>query len=171
LTRSQNDFYPTPVSIIDAVMANLRWDLGRVWEPCAGDGRLVDALAANGACVVASDIVDGDDFFACAHAEADTLITNPPFRRLRQFIDHAFTIGVRRMALVCPERLWACGKGADQWRRHRPTRFVNLDWREDYLNKGGSPDRALAVSIWDAPHSEDCAFEIWSRARGSLDSD
>ena len=64
MTRSQNDFYPTPVSIIDAVMANLRWDLGRVWEPCAGDGRLVDALAANGACVVASDIVDGDDVFA-----------------------------------------------------------------------------------------------------------
>ena len=34
----------------------------------------------------------------------------------------------------------------------RPSQFVNMDWREDYLGKGGAPDRALAVSIWDSPN-------------------
>ena len=161
--RVANDFYPTPASIIGAMLLRLDWDLGKVWEPCAGDGRLVEALNVLGACVVSGDIVDGNDFFSCAHAEAETLITNPPFKRIRPFIDHAFEIGVTRMALVCPERLWACGKGYDQWQRHRPTRFANLDWREDYLNKGGAPDRALAVSIWNTPHADRCSFEVWSR--------
>ena len=71
--------------------------------------------------------------------------------------------GVQKMALVCPERLWACKKGLDQWNRHRPSLWVNLSWREDYLNKGGSPDRALAVAVWDSPHSDKCEYWIWGK--------
>ena len=162
--RVENDFYPTPPRIIDAVLANLRWSPCQVWEAAAGDGRFATALRGAGFETIEGDIVAGNDFFKCEVAAAETLITNPPFGRIRGWINHAFDIGVKRMVLVCPERLWACGKGNRQWQQHRPSRFANLAWREDYLNKGGSPDRALAVSIWDAPHSEDCSFEIWSRA-------
>ena len=95
--------------------------------------------------------------------QSDIVVTNPPFSRIRDFIDHAFDIGVKRMVLVCPERLWACKKGLDQWNRHRPSLWVNLSWREDYLNKGGSPDRALAVAVWDSPHSDKCEYEIWGK--------
>ena len=100
---------------------------------------------------IRTDIQDGEDFFSYDEALHENLITNPPFRQIREFIDHAFAIGVMRMALVCPERLWACRKGNEQFRRHRPDVFAMMDWREDYLNKGGKPDRALAVSIWQSP--------------------
>ena len=163
MTRRDRDDYPTPHSIIDAMLGRLGWAPGHVWEPCAGDGRLVDVMRQRGCEVVAHDIVTGHDFFDWTEAQAPTLITNPPFSRIRDFIDHAFAIGVEKMALVCPERLWACGKGREQWRRHRPSRFANLSWREDYLRKGGSPDRALAISIWDTPHAERCSYEVWGR--------
>ena len=160
--RNTNDLYPTPMSIVDRLLDGLRW-AGCVWEPCAGDGRLVEALRARNFIVSAGDISTGEDFFAVDHAPATTLITNPPFKHIRPFIDHAFEIGVQRMALVCPERIWACGKGMSQFERHRPARFINMSWREDYLGKGGSPDRALAISIWDTPHAETCRYEVWAR--------
>jgi hypothetical protein len=161
--RTKRDFYPTPYSIIDALLQRLDWLPERIWEPCAGDGRLADAMRQRGCEVVTHDIVTGHDFFDWDAAHAETLITNPPFKNIRSFIDHAFAIGVQRMALVCNERLWACGKGHDQWQRHRPSRFINMSWREDYLGKGGFPDRSLAISIWDTPHATDCIYEVWNR--------
>ncbi len=161
--RKPNDFYPTPMSVVFKMLDELRWS-GCVWEPCAGDDRLVNELRARNFVVVSGDISTGEDFFKFEAAPVTTLITNPPFARIRPFIDHAFKIGVSRMALVCGERLWACEKGRKQFERHRPSRFINMSWREDYLGKGGSPDRALAVSIWETPHSEHCRFEVWSKS-------
>ena len=145
------------------LLSRLEWPASTVWEPCEGDGRLAGAMRFRGAEVIGHDIVTGHDFFDFKTAQAPTLITNPPFRYMRKFIDHAFAIGVERMALVCNERLWACGRGHEQWCRHRPSRFVNLTWREDYLNRNGSPDRALAISVWDSPHSETCQYEVWDK--------
>ena len=87
----------------------------------------------------------------------------PPFSKIREFIDHAFSIGVMSMALVCSERLWACKKGRAQFLKYRPSRFAMMDWREDYLGKGGSPDRALAVAIWEEPCAHICRYEVWSK--------
>ena len=135
-----------------------------VWEPCAGDGRIAEALKDAGVCdVMETDVQRGQDFFDFDHAPMQHVVTNPPFKDIRKFIDHAFAIGVKRMALVCPERLWACKKGHEQFQRHRPNIFANMDWREDYLGKGGSPDRALAVSIWWQPCADTCYFDVWSR--------
>ncbi len=160
--RNKHDFYPTPFTVIERLLDNIDWD-GPYWEPCKGDGRLVESILKRGRSVIAGDIQTGQNFFEIERAEVTTLVTNPPFKQIRPFIDHAFAIGVERMALVCPERLWACQAGFKQMQRHRPTRFCNMNWREDYLGKGGSPDRALAVSIWETPSSETCQFEVWDR--------
>ena len=162
--RVAHDFYPTPFSIIEVLLDQLDWPKGAlVWEPCKGDGRIADALVSHGYNVVTGDISEGDDFFEVTQAKSPRLLTNPPFKPIRQFIDHAFSIGVEQMALVCPERLWACKKGHEQLVRHRPSQFINMDWREDYLGKGGAPDRALAVSIWDSPNNPTTTFNVWSK--------
>ena len=161
--RRELDFYPTPLTIVEEIVR--RWvdpDMV-VWEPCAGDGRLSRALGEKGCTVVSSDITGGEDFFDYSEALTPIIVTNPPFRPIRKFIEHAFDIGVEKMALVCPERLWACRKGRQQFEKHRPSRWANMDWREDYLQKGGAPDRALAVAMWDVSHSPECRYEIWSR--------
>ena len=170
--RQENDAYPTPTPIIETMLDNLRDWWGRptgefnephIWEPCAGDGRLVRALEGRGYKVTASDIATGQNFFTFTQAQSDVLITNPPFKRIRQFIDHAFEIGVVQMALVAPERLWSCGKGSEQIQRHKPALWANLSWREDYLNKGGHPDRALSVGVWDSPCALFTCYQVWDR--------
>ena len=51
--------------------------------------------------------------------------------------------------------------------RAQATVFAMMDWREDYLEKGGKPDRALAVSMWMTPQQDICKYEIWSRPDGN----
>ncbi len=84
-------------------------------------------------------------------------------KKIRPFIDHAFDIGLERIVFVCPERLWACKVAREQFHRHRPARFINQNQREYYLGKGGSPDRALAISIWKSPNASLCQYEVWSK--------
>jgi hypothetical protein len=163
--RHKRDFYPTPQSIINTILFHVKLRKNaRVWEPCAGDGRFSESLEKAGYNVVSHDLAEGHDFFDWKEAQAPIIVTNPPFKHIRKFIDHAFQIGVEQMVLVTPERLWACQKGHDQFKRHQPSRFANLTWREDYLQKGGSPDRSLAVTVWDTPHSEMTTYEIWQKA-------
>ena len=66
-------------------------------------------------------------------------------------MDHAFAIGVKRIVFVCPRRLRASKKGWKQFHSHRPGRFNNLIWRDDYFRKSGSLDLALAIRIWENP--------------------
>jgi hypothetical protein len=162
-SRAAFDFYPTPQSIIKVLLSRWHPMRGLVWEPCSGDGRFVEALRGAGIEVVHGDIQTGENFFTTSKAPAPVIVTNPPFQHIRKFIDHAFAIGVQEMALVGPERLWASRVGRCQFERHRPSVWANMDWREDYLNKGGSPDRALAVGIWGSPCAATCEFQVWPK--------
>ena len=168
--RHERDFYPTPQSIIDAILFRVKLrETATIWEPCAGDGRFSTALEQSGYRVISHDIEEGHNFFDWKTAQAPVIVTNPPFKHIRGFIDHSFKIGVKEMVLVTPERLWACQKGYEQLLRHRPSRFANLTWREDYLQIGGSPDRSLAISIWETPCAETTAYEVWQRTENELE--
>jgi hypothetical protein len=165
--RDPLDRYLTPPSIVRLIVIEFLACISPIpdiWEPCAGDGRIADEISLivspGNLNIIQTDIEMGHDFFSYDRALAPNLITNPPFRHIRKFIDHAFHIGVEKMAIVSSERLWACKKGREQFERHRPSMFCMMDFREDYLNKGGSPDRALAVNIWERPHSETCELRI-----------
>lgn len=165
--RKANDFYVSPPkhanALVTASSQIIKASGGFVWEPCdAGDGALTPLLRRQGHKVVISDIRTGLDFFAFESAPAECVVTNPPFKNIRQFIDHAFAIGVQRMALLCNERLFACKQGRDQFNRHRPSRFINVTFREDYLGLGRSPDRAMAIAVWDSPCADQCVYDVMS---------
>ena len=82
--------------------------------------------------MIATDL-SGQDFFDFKEAPCPHLMTRPPFKKIRRFIDHAFAIGVER--IPCAQNVYGRARKVGAFHRHRPARFINLNWREDYLSK------------------------------------
>jgi hypothetical protein len=104
LVERGDDLYETPV---EATLALLRAEKlpRRIWEPACGRGAIVNVLRAAGHEVVASDLVDygvpitapgywRNDFLMERQAPEGTeaIVTNPPFKLVEQFIEHALEL-------------------------------------------------------------------------------
>ncbi len=84
--RSKGEYYGTPGWITRALLVSEVLP-DRVWEPCAGDGKMVDVLRQHERQVVASDIeprgegIEQRDFLAAGLAPEGVaaIITNPPW--------------------------------------------------------------------------------------------
>lgn len=94
-----DDFYATPPEAVASLLAvEAKWlPRGTIWEPACGDGAIVLPLRAAGHSVFASDLVDRgcpgsevSDFLAGRpRPYHDAVITNPPFKLAREFVDTA----------------------------------------------------------------------------------
>lgn len=90
--RQPDDLYETPEWVTECIIPHLPGKSVRLWEPCAGLGKMVDVLKRHGHHVFSSDISSGSDFFDFDVAEASWIVTNPPFNRAPDFIRHALAL-------------------------------------------------------------------------------
>lgn len=101
--RKPLDFYPTPYAALKPLLRHLPEKV-RFVEPCAGNGRLIDMLAAEGhTCVSAFDVQPRRDDIRYGDASfmgqmdlnhAQMIITNPPWDRtpLHQIIQRCLAL-------------------------------------------------------------------------------
>lgn len=95
--REKDDFYPTYPAATRALLTVEQFD-GAIWEPACGDGAISDVLIAAGHRVVSTDLIDrgyGEcprDFLMEWAPRAPHVVTNPPFREARQFVDRALML-------------------------------------------------------------------------------
>ncbi len=163
--RRPDDFYPTPPECTVALLSV--WDPGfSVWEPMVGDGAIADVLCNTetrdgehaGHVVMATDIVDRGypmqvaDFFTFRRVPMfgelrSSIVTNPPFFLAHQIIEHAFDIGVTRMALLLKSTFWHAQRRHNLFVRHRPRWIFPLLWRPDFTGQGGA--------------TMDCSWVVW----------
>lgn len=102
-SRQKDDWYPTPDEATIALLDAEQFD-GPIWEPAAGDGALAFVLETRGYKTICSDLNEygycqhGIDFLMERKKEADTLITNPPYKLATDFVNHAINLGVKKHA-------------------------------------------------------------------------
>lgn len=95
--REDNDYYATDPSVIDALVNNFPLPM-RIWECACGEGHLSKRLAELGHIVYSSDKIDrgfgeARDFLTSPMPEGyQAIVTNPPFRYVTEFIEHALDI-------------------------------------------------------------------------------
>lgn len=94
--RRERDLYETPGWVTDVVVNHIPMSLldSTIWEPAAGSGKMAGALRLRGFKVDATDIA-GDvpaDFLTIGRATAAAIITNPPYEKAREFIEHALDL-------------------------------------------------------------------------------
>lgn len=85
--RNPRDFYPTPLEAVVPLLHHVHPGM-TFYEPCAGNGALVNHLESNKVvCVGRSDIepqaahIQQMDVLKLAHLTGDCFITNPPWDR------------------------------------------------------------------------------------------
>lgn len=160
--RADRDFYVTdPIATQELLKREIFYP--EVLEPCSGDGTMAKILEDAGYKVTASDIYPvgtmgiKKDFMDYGWWHGD-IITNPPYQRAQEFVEHALDItapdakvamflrllfleGQKRRKLFdkCPPtRVWVFSK------RLRCFKDGNLK----YKNKSGSAI-AFAWFVWD----------------------
>ncbi len=133
-----NDFYPTPVEIIEKMVDGIELHGKTILEPSAGKGDIVDYLKSFNANVIACEkspelreilknkcpIIENDFLQLKAEqiSHIQAIIMNPPFSADERHIIHAWSIapdGCRIVALCNSETLNKCG-----WRSREELRTI-----------------------------------------------
>jgi hypothetical protein len=100
--RDPYDDYPTDPLWTKALTDRVRLR-GPLWEPAAGDGQMVDELRGQGYDVRATDLVrTGDDFLSHRGEWAGSIVTNPPYRHVDEFLRTALESATEQVAMLLP---------------------------------------------------------------------
>ena len=94
--REKNDFYATSPVAVHELLKHHEFQKN-ILEPSCGNGIMSEALKEHGHLVKSSDLIDrgyGDvmDFFSIESASGMDIVTNPPHRYSKQFVEHALKI-------------------------------------------------------------------------------
>lgn len=95
--RETNDYYATEPKALELLL-ELESFSPTIWECACGEGHLAKVLKENGYKVISSDLIDrgygtGEiDFLKCEKLFNGDIITNPPYKYAKEFVEHALEI-------------------------------------------------------------------------------
>ena len=95
--REKNDFYATDPVALEFLLEKENFSHA-VWEPACGEGHLSKVLEAHGYDVLSTDLIDrgygvgGVDFFQIAEQTDRDIVTNPPYKYAKEFVEHAIEL-------------------------------------------------------------------------------
>ena len=97
--RPQHDFYATDPKAVDLLCENEAFD-GGIWECACGTGHISKRLEELGHSVISSDLVyrgyglnGSHDFFTTPLPKPElNIVTNPPYKYAREFVERALDI-------------------------------------------------------------------------------
>jgi len=141
-----SDKYYTPQWAIDAIMAEVRWNVVETFlEPCAGDGRIADAVARTGQPVMITqhEIDDGEDYLSFERQDLryTLCVTNPPFSKWIEFAERA---NFECWSIIMLGRLSMLGtqKRRPFWNKHPLSHLWALSKRPSFDGPGAEDNRA-----------------------------
>jgi len=151
-SRRALDFYPTPPEATIALLDFLKLKPTTVWECASGNGAMVDVLKQYGHDVIATDIINGEDYLLIKR-DADIIITNPPFNISDKFIEKAVN-ECSIVAFLLKTQYWHAKKRYKLFKKHSPSYILPLTWRPDFLYQErkngakGSPTMDVNWNVW-----------------------
>lgn len=168
--RQQGDWYPTPDDVTSVLFERVVFE-GGVYEPCCGDGSLALVAERYGHSVVGTDLHDRG--YGLAHGEAydalklgsllkPNVVTNPPFNVACGIIEHLWSLGPDKMAMLLKSTFWHAENRRAVFDRMPPSRIIALTWRPDFLGLN-RPTMEVIWCVWDRAHVGPTTYELADR--------
>ena len=163
LAERGHDLYETPPVAVRALL-DAEWLPNRIWEPACGPGSIVRELRASGRSVFASDLVDYscpgqtvEDFLAAGAPQADCIVTNPPYKDARAFVEQAVRLCPRVMMLLRFSFYESISRGSildtgTLARVHCFRKRLPMMHRDGWEGPRATSTTAFAWFVWDASH-------------------
>lgn len=169
--RQAGDWYPTPKDVTCALFDRVRFD-GGIYEPCCGDGSL--AMVADddyGYDVVGTDLFNRG--YGVGHGKAfdalklrsilaPNVVTNPPFNKAPEIIDHLWGLGPDKMAMLLKSTFWHAESRRELFEKTSPSRIIALTWRPDFLGLK-RPTMEVIWCVWERGHEGPPIYELADR--------
>lgn len=95
-----NDVVQTPVDLAKKIVDHFR-PAGRILEPCRGEGNFLQHMPGASWC----EIKDGRDFFDWDQ-QVDWIVTNPPWSKIRTFLQHSMNHASDIVFLMTVNHVW-----------------------------------------------------------------
>jgi hypothetical protein len=146
-SRHPADFYPTHPDWTRALLAHVELT-SDVWEPACGDGAMVRVLEEAGYEVRATDLAHGHDFLE-SELRAGSIVTNPPYRLLDEFVRQGLRRADRYLCLLVGWYYLAGGsrRVKELWRVSPPNLVIVL--AERMVVNGSTSQFNHAWCVWD----------------------
>jgi hypothetical protein len=136
--KDPHDWYVEPSWCSERLFAIEKFS-GSIFDPAAGTGRIVEAARRAGYIAEAADIMQrgdfrldfrydflSDDMPTLIYGDAilfDNIVTNPPFRHAKRFVQLALDRAERKVAMLLPTP-WIAGDERSRWLANTPLRRV-----------------------------------------------
>ena len=159
--REENDFYPTPPSTTFALMEREQFD-GIVWECASGDGAMSKVIEEYNECVSSDIRTDNKIYgekgvdFLYTQKSVDNIITNPPYKYAKEFVEHALFCADKKVAMLL-KLVFLEGVNRYELFKKTPLKKVYVFCRRQKITKGGIKMEngsmiAYAWFVWDKSH-------------------
>lgn len=161
-SRVKNDFYATPPEATIAILDEIELK-GDILEPACGNGMISEVLKERypDSNIVSTDLVDrgygegGVDFLKDDFGRKfDNIITNPPFRYAKEFVERALKLSNDKVIMFAKIQLLESKKRRDLFDK-KPPKYVYVfserinPWRNgEPLNEDGKPWSSTMCFAW-----------------------
>lgn len=162
--RANDDFYATQRWVTRA-LCRVETFSGGIWEPACGEGDMALVLREElPNSVDFSDLVDRGfgpvrDFLAASQMQGGTknIVTNPPFKLLADFIEHAvFGLKAEKACFLAPLYFLEGGRRHQRiFSKHPPARVWTFVERPAFKRGGRAEESARGVQAF--------AWAVWER--------
>ena len=141
--RVENDYYATPPESTIALLEREKFS-GDILEPCCGEGHISEILKDYGYDVISNDMVDrgygeyNEDFLKSKSLTANNVITNPPFKYAKEFIEKSLEVTNGKVAMFCKIQLLE-GVSRREMFDNTPLKTVYVFTKRQNPLRNGSP--------------------------------
>ena len=160
---AEHDYYATDPQALELLLEQ-EYFSRRIWEPACGEGHLSKVLEKHEYQVVSSDLVDrgygrgGIDFLNCSTQWDGDIITNPPYKYAKEFVEKALELVTpgRRVAMFL-KLTFLEGQGRRELFKNNPPQIVYVSSARLNCGKNGVFTGTSAVAycwvIWEKGHT------------------